>query len=214
MNIDILCSDKSHPVVKKIHKLIDRLSNGEHVAKIFYDKSELYGGDILFLVSCSHKVERDICEKYRASLVLHASELPVGRGWSPHIWAILSGESCITVSLIEADEKIDSGKIWLQHKFYLDGHELFDEINEKLFNAELLLMEEAIEKFSDIQPKSQMGNPGPYLRKRSPSDSRIDPQKSIAQQFNLLRVADPARYPAFFEYMGSTYLLKIEKVKK
>jgi len=51
------------------------------------------------------------------------------------------------------------------------------------------------------------------MRKRVPDDSRIDPNESIAKQFNLLRLADAKRYPAFFEYLGVKYVIKIEKEK-
>jgi methionyl-tRNA formyltransferase len=144
---------------------------------------------------------------------LHASDLPKGRGWSPHIWAILDSKEQITLCLLEAADLVDSGSIWLKTTFVLEGHELLDEINAKLFSAELDLMTKAVERFGKIRPAQQIGDPGGWLRKRSPADSRVDPQKTIATQFNLLRVADNDRYPAFFEYLGVKYLIKIEKVK-
>ena len=36
------------------------------------------------------------------------------------------------------------------------------------------------------------------MEKRTPADSEIDPGKSILEQFNLLRIVDSERYPAFF----------------
>ena len=74
-------------------------------------------------------------------------------------------------------------------------------------------MRQAIETFSEINPIQQVGLPGEYMKKRNPVDSRIDPDKSISDQFNLLRVADFERYPAFFEYKGIKYLIKIDKAK-
>jgi methionyl-tRNA formyltransferase len=50
--------------------------------------------------------------KYDSSLVLHASDLPAGRGWSPHIWAITNGAESVTLSLLEAEDQVDSGRIW------------------------------------------------------------------------------------------------------
>ncbi len=70
-----------------------------------------------------------------------------------------------------------------------------------------------IKNFHKIEPKPQKRNKGSYGRKRFPKDSKIDPEKSIADQFNILRVADPNRYPAFFEYLGNKYLIEIKKVK-
>jgi methionyl-tRNA formyltransferase len=95
----------------------------------------------------------------------------------------------------------------------LEGHELLDEINEKLFDAEIFLMTFAVDRASDINPIEQVGDPGNYMKKRTPADSEIDPKKTISEQFNLLRIVDSNRYPAFFYYLGCKYQLKIEKVK-
>lgn len=213
MRISILCTDKNHPVIKSIQTWMRELSSKGHAPELLYDKAELGGGDILFLVSCSQIVGDSEQAKYKATLVLHASDLPLGRGWSPYIWSILDGANQITVSLLEASEPVDSGAIWLKTTFVLEGHELLPEINAKLFAAELLLMTQAVEQFGSIEPVPQMGDPGPYMVKRIPADSRIDPYKTIAEQFNLLRVADPKRYPAFFDYQGTRYLIKIEKAE-
>jgi methionyl-tRNA formyltransferase len=150
-------------------------------------------------------------EKYRAALVLHASDLPRGRGWSPYIWEIASGASEFTVSLIEASEPVDTGRIWLKTKCRFEGHELLPEIHERLFAAETELMTQAVERLETLEPQPQQGEPGPYFRRRTPEDSRLDPERSIAAQFDLLRVVDSQRFPAFFEHRGHRYRLTIEK---
>jgi methionyl-tRNA formyltransferase len=211
MKISILCTDPNHPVVNNLRKWTDDMFVEGHVVSLVFDKRELDGGDILFLVSCSQLIRETDRRKFRATLVLHASDLPRGRGWSPYIWSILEGVNLITVSLLQANDPVDSGAIWLSEKFKLEGHELLSEINEKLFSAELSLMTKAVENFKDIVPIQQSGNPGLYLRKRSPEDSRLDPNKTIAEQFDLLRVVDPQRFPAFIDYRGKRYLIKIEK---
>lgn len=212
MKISILCTDPNHPVINNIRGWMTEISSKGHIPTLVYDKAELCGGDILFLVSCSQMIRDTEREKYKTMLVLHASDLPKGRGWSPYIWAILGGASQITVSLLEASEPVDSGAIWLKTTFALEGHELLPEINAKLFAAELLLMTHAVEQFESIVPIPQQGDPGAYMTKRSPADSQLDPQKTIAEQFDLLRVVDSERYPAFFDYRGKRYLIKIEKV--
>lgn len=213
MKISILCTDDQHPVVKSLNQWARVMNAGGHEVNIFFDKSELVGGDLLFLVSCVQVMNDLDRKKFKHTLVLHASDLPIRRGWSPHIWAILDGESYITVSLLEAAEQVDTGRVWLKKSFSLEGHELLDEINEKLFNIELNLMTDAVIYADQIQPEEQIGDPGDYMRKRVPDDSQIDPCKSIAEQFNLLRITDAQRYPAFFEYLGVKYLIKIEKDK-
>lgn len=213
MKISILCTNKNHPVINALQVWKRDMSSKGHSVLLVHDKAELRGGDILFLVSCSQLISNAERESYKATLVLHASDLPQGRGWSPHIWSILGGANQITVSLLEASEPVDSGDIWLKTNFTLKGHELLPEINEKLFTAELLLMAQAVEQFETIKPAQQVGNPGSYMRKRSAVDSQLDPYKTIAEQFNLLRIVDAQRYPAFIIYRGERYLIKIEKVK-
>ncbi len=211
MIISILCTDPKHPVVKSLHLWTTKMSSKGHSVKLFYDKVDLQGGDILFLVSCSQLIQDTERNKYKTTLVLHASDLPRDRGWSPYIWSILDGVNLITVSLLEANDLVDSGAIWLKEKFSLEGHELLPEINEKLFNTELSLMTKAVENFKDIVPVNQSGDPGLYRRKRSPEDNRLEPTKTIAEQFDLLRVVDSQRFPAFFDYRSKRYLIKIEK---
>ncbi len=213
MKISILCSDKNHPVVGRVQDWMRAMSAQGHSISLFFDKGDLCGGDILFLVSCSQMIRDAERGKYKATLVLHASDLPKGRGWSPYIWSILSGADQITVSLLEASEPVDSGRVWLKTVFALEGHELLPEINAKLFDAELRLMTQAVEQFELIKPMPQTGDPGPYLTKRTPADSRLDPHRTIAEQFDLLRVADSQRFPAFFDYRGTRFVLKIEKAE-
>src|SRR5690606_15843919 len=122
-----------------------------------------------------------------------------GRGWSPHIWDILAGADRLTVTLLEAADKVDSGDIWRKVAVPLEGHELAHEINAKLFAAELELMEFAVATAGTVQPAPQDASVAPpYPPRRTPAMGELDPHKTIAEQFDLLRVADPDRYPAFF----------------
>jgi len=213
MVLTILCSDRSHPVVETLENWVSEMTRQQHLVSLEFESAYLKGGDILFLVSCNEIIRKEQREKYKQTLVLHASDLPKGRGWSPYIWAILRGEREIVVTLLEASDPVDSGDIWLKTSFTLEGHELLPEIHKKLFDAELLLMQQAVEKFETIKPVPQAGEMHKTLPMRTPADSRLDPNKTIAEQFNLLRVVDSKRYPAFFDYRGKRYLLKIEKLE-
>ena len=66
------------------------------------------------------------------------------------------------------------------------------------------------EKFKT--PKPQKGKES-FYPKRTAKDSRLDIDKTIKEQFNLLRIADNEEYPAFFEIDNHRYILKIEKAK-
>jgi len=210
MNISIL-SVKSHPINPRLMGWCDSMNNGDHTVEIFYKKENLKCGDLLFIVSFPDIISSDIRSKFGVCLVPHGSALPQGRGWSPIIWYVLQGHTTITLSLIEAQNPVDTGDIWITTSFELQGHELFDEINEKIFTSELYLMTSAVQNLNIIVPTPQTGDPGEYFRKRKPYDSVVDINLPLVDQINLLRVADPNRYPAYFKYLGHKYTIVIKK---
>ena len=211
IKISILCTDSLHPANGYLESWIEAQSSDVQV-KIFRDIRELVGGDFLFLISCHQFVNKAVRKNFRYSLVLHASDLPFGRGMSPHVWQILEGAGQIILTLLNADDKIDYGDIWHQHLIKLNGTELYNEIDDLLFRAELLLLDWALKNCDRAIPRKQIGNITFYPR-RTPADSKIDPTKSLAEIFDLLRVSNPDRYPVHFDYRGETYKLRIEKIK-
>lgn len=216
MKIDVLISSESHPIFPSLRAWTEgRRASGDDV-RLICDLGRCEAGrDLLFLISYGQIVKPDICAKYQKVLVAHASDLPRGRGMSPHIWQVIEGCREITVSLLEAEANADTGAIWAKRKFEVQPADLWDEVNDKLFAAEMELMTFAVDNFGRIVPTPQDPHIAPsYYRRRMPQDSRLDPDRSIAKQFDLLRICDPDRFPAFFDLHGCTYTLRIEKAGK
>lgn len=211
MKISIVCSNPLHPVMKHLHEWRNEYGKN-HEVEIFTSLALLSGGDLLFLVSCSEFLNDEIRERFRFSVVLHASDLPIGKGWSPHVWQIIEGSEQITVTALNACEKIDSGEIWKKTLVHIPKDALHDEINNLIFDAETGLMGDVVEMIGNGgAPVPQPNIPSTYYRRRLPSDSEIDPHRSIAEQFNLLRVCDPSRFPAFFRLHGKVYKITLTK---
>lgn len=214
MKISILCSDAAHPVNVRLAKWISA-NQDAHAISLVRRKAELPNGDILFLISCTEIVRPEDRANYRACLVLHASDLPRGRGWSPHIWEIVGGATSITVTLLEAADIVDGGRIWKKTHVPVPRHALWDEINELLFDAEFELLDFAIAHFDEVEPVAQSSEfSATYHPRRTPDDSRIDPHATIESQFDRIRVCDPERYPAFFDLHGHRYRLTVEKISE
>lgn len=212
LKITLLCSDPHHPVDAYLEKW-KSVNDAHHDINIIQKIADITSGDILFLISCSEIMTAKDRTKYSACLVLHASDLPEGRGWSPHIWALEQGAESITLSLIEAQDKIDTGKIWKKLKVAISQSALWDEINHLIFTAELFLIDYAIKQFHGVEPQDQTPHFTPtYYPRRTPKNSQLDPHKTIIEQFNLMRLCDPNRFPAYFEYLGHRYKLKLEKL--
>lgn len=212
MQISFLCSDDRHPVFPHIAAWRDT-NISDHEISIVRNKADLVGGEILFLISCAEIVKPVDRSKFQHCFVIHASDLPQRRGWSPHIWAILEGEAEIVVSLLAAADPVDSGDVYAQRRFGVRQDQLLSEINEALFRAEFELVDWAVKNFGAYCPKPQIGEPT-YCERRTPEDSRILPEKSILEQFDILRLADPVRFPAFFDYLGQRYQLTLSKFNK
>lgn len=211
--VTIICSTEAHPVYSRLRNWVDSEVNPYQASLVKTASEATGGGDLLFLVSCSEIVSRAARKHFQHTLVLHASDVPKGRGWSPHVWDILKGKDRIVLSLLEAADGVDTGRIWRKKEIQLDGTELYDEINALLFDAEIELIEWACANFNDVQPVEQSGI-ADYYKRRNREDSRLDPDKTISQQMNLLRVCDPDRFPAFFDCKGQRYTIRIQKENK
>jgi len=214
MKITLLCSDLQHPVNAYL-KSWALAQAGTHKVEIIQSKDQIKGGDMLFLISCSEIIAASERWQYKFCLVLHASDLPKGRGWSPYIWEIARGAEFITLCLLEVESKIDSGRIWKKISIIVPKDALWNEINHLLFTAEVEMIDYAVQHFAKVQPQTQVNtDQATYFPKRTPTDSKIDVNKSIAEQFNLIRVCDPKRFPAHFDHLGKRYILKLEKLNE
>jgi methionyl-tRNA formyltransferase len=209
--ISFTCDEKSwiNPFIIKIKNELER---DGHVVNISHCIDGISSGDFNFILSFSKIIPKNILCINRHNLVVHESALPAGRGWSPLTWQILEGKNTIPITLFEAEEALDSGKIYLQGIMKFIGDELVDELRLVQGEATISLCRRFIQEYPDVikLAQNQVGSSS-FYRRRTPEDSKLDPSKTIAGQFNLLRVADNSRYPAFFEFMGIRYELQIKK---
>jgi methionyl-tRNA formyltransferase len=173
------------------------------------DHAEIPEGDIAFYLGCVKITPPEVLQKNKCNLVVHASDLPNGRGFSPWTWLVLDGADEIPICLIEAAEQVDAGPIIYKDKFKLQGSELVDDLRNMIGEKTLELCQRFLNEKSPPSGTPQKGEGSVYPR-RKPKDSRLDPDKTIAEQFDLLRVVDNKNYPAFFEYRGKRYKLFIE----
>lgn len=186
-----------------------------HTVTTAHSPADIQPADITLFLSCGQIVPPEKLALSKNNLVVHESDLPQGKGWSPLTWQILEGKHEIPVTLFEAAERVDSGVIYLQTTIKLQGHELVDELRKAQAEATFQLCKQFVLDAEHLiaNAKQQQGEESFYKR-RTPKHSEIDPEKSLAEQFDLLRVVDNQRYPAFFKFRGHEYVLKIEKRTK
>jgi methionyl-tRNA formyltransferase len=181
-----------------------------HRVRWIHDPAAIEEGDIAFLLSLGRIVPAAVLHRHAHNLVVHESALPEGRGWSPLTWQILEGKREIAVTLFEAAAGADSGVIYDQDRLRFQGTELLPELRAAQAAATLQLCRRFVARYPAVSStgRPQVGVPTYYPRRRA-ADSRLDPDKTLREQFNLLRVADPERYPALIDIDGQCYQVQL-----
>ena len=169
---------------------------------------ETQGQDIVFILGYTKILDEEFLKSNKLNLVIHESALPKGKGFAPVQWQILEGAKFIPVCLIEANSLVDSGDIVFRHTFELSGFELYEEIRERQAAATIKIISEFLNIYPNFKREKQSGLES-FYPKRGIKDGELDIDKSIKQQFNLLRIGNNEEWPSFFYYDGKKYLLKI-----
>jgi UDP-2,4-diacetamido-2,4,6-trideoxy-beta-L-altropyranose hydrolase len=207
-----ICSDMDSWINKSLPEMILHWCRAGHSVAWVHDAAELPAGDICFYLSYGRIVGSSLLRRFRNNLVVHASDLPKGRGWSPLTWQVLEGCSEIPVTLFEAADSVDSGPVYGQERISLDGSELISELRAHVAKATTALCSAFVDSYPNVAETGvpQAGQPT-FYRRRRPVDSRIDIDRPLRDQFNLLRTVDPDRYPAWFEYQQKRFTVNIKK---
>ena len=208
MLVQLLVDNQNSWIIPYVIKLKEEIiKKFNFPVKLIYKHEDVIKGEVLCLLSCEKIFKYLNYNDY--NLVIHESDLPLGKGWSPLTWQVLEGKNEIPVTLFEAAESVDAGEIYSKEYLKLNGSELLPEIKDKQGKITIKLILLFLENFPMIG-KEQVGESTFYDRRKA-EDSKLDINKSIADQFNLLRVCDNERYPAYFSYKGSEYKILIEK---
>lgn len=210
MKVTIITDDSKSwfiPFGKKFEQI---LKTQDIEVEYVFDSSDISVGDICFILSCSKIISAEYLKLNKNNIVVHASDLPKGKGFSPLQWQILEGVNDVTLTLFEVEEKVDSGLFYFKDDVKFNGTELYPELREKLGNKIIEMCVFFIENKSKLSPKEQIGEETFYPR-RTIKDDQLDIKKTIEEQFNHLRIADNQNNPLYFIRNGIKYYLKIEK---
>lgn len=211
MKITILVDSPDSWIMPYAEGLVADLNSGTTNACLVTSQNQISFGDCAFFLGCQKLVKPDTLKKNKHNLVVHESALPQGKGWSPLSWQILEGKNDISISLFEAVESVDAGSIYLEDVMHFSGDELVGELRVIQGETTVKLVKKFVNFYPAIIGRNQIGQET-FYRRRTPKDSELDINKTIAEQFNLLRIVDNDRYPAFFKRNGVTYKLQISKI--
>lgn len=207
LKISVLVDDPHSWIVPYARNIVNILSR-KHDVRLYFKATRVRSGDMLFLLGCTRMVSLGILARNTHNLVIHESDLPKGRGWSPMGWQILQGKNRIPIVLFEASDKTDAGSIYFKDYIDLEGTELLPEIRKKQAAKTEELICRFVNQWPDVVCRLQKGTPT-YFPRRTRSHDRLDPHKTIIANFNHLRIANNEEYPLWFEYKGKKYMVKI-----
>lgn len=211
--IAVLCSPESW-FKTYAENLVEQFSKKGFQCSLFFDHEDISEEfEIVFILSYFKIIPEQYMKCHKHNIVVHESDLPSGRGWAPLFWQILEGKNRIPLVLFEATNKVDEGPIYLKDYIELDGFELHHEIRKKQAQKTMEMCIRFIDDYDSLKPVPQTGVPTEY-RKRNSSDSELDPDTTIRKQFNLLRIVNNEEFPAFFNFKGEKYILKIYRAEE
>ncbi len=209
MKLQVLTSPNSWFYInyKKISKPYRKYVFG----KIITSHKKINKNSITVIVSYYKIIPNKYLLRSKHNLVVHESSLPKGKGFSPLFWQIINGKKNIIFSLFECASKADAGKIYFKKKINFPSSMLYEEIKEKQMNSAFELIHRFVKKYlkkKNIKAYNQKGM-STYYKRIDSAMGKIDVDKSIKSQFNILRTRDNQKFPAYFYYQNKKYILKI-----
>jgi|TARA_B110000037_G_scaffold188986_1_gene220843 methionyl-tRNA formyltransferase len=168
--------------------------------------------EMLFLLGYTSKFKTSKYKKIKNFFLVHESNLPIGRGWSPVKYQLLANKSKIKCCLISCEDPIDSGDIYETGTLNIDKTDLYDDIKIKQYKVTINLITRLIKKYPNIKSKKQKGK-ATWYKKLSSDDDKLNFNESISSQFNKIRSTDYHNYQNYFFINNKKFYLRISKKK-
>ncbi len=177
-----------------------------------YNKLKNIDPDFIVVAAYGQILKKRILElpKYNC-LNIHASLLPKYRGAAPINWAIMNGDSYTGITIMNMEEGLDTGGMFLKHEIPIEWEDDSQIIHDKLAEVGSNLIIEAIELIvsgdAELTPqKHEESSYAPLLYK---GVGNIDWTKTARKIFKKVMGLKP--WPsAFTEYKGQK--IKIQRV--
>jgi methionyl-tRNA formyltransferase len=211
MIVTILTDQSDSWFVQYGYQLLELLNRIESVsASYVFDQEDIpENNGILFMLSCVKLVSDETLIKSDSNIVIHASDLPKGKGFSPLQWQIREGNKSIVLTLFEAVKNVDAGDVYSKVTLSFTGTELLTDLRKKMA---LKIVEMCLNyslNFSEIQSQPQTGEET-FYRKLNAEDDELDINKTIFELMDQLRSSDFEKFPPYFYYQGKKFYMRLQ----
>lgn len=169
----------------------------------FSERLRALGADVAVVVAYGRILPLAVLQAPRLGCVnVHASLLPKLRGAAPIQWAIINGEACTGVCLMQMSEGMDEGPVLACETLEIGGLETGGELSERLSLLGAKLVREQLPRFlqgeltSEAQDHS-LATLAPLLHK---GHGRVEWQRSALDLHNLVRGTHP--WPGAYSFLA------------
>ena len=105
---------------------------GDITESIYRPHLDRWRPDLILVLGWYYMLPRKVREKAALGCMgVHASLLPMYRGWAPISWAIINGETETGVTLFHLEDEVDSGDVVAQESFAIDREDTCATVYEK-----------------------------------------------------------------------------------
>lgn len=165
--------------------------------------------DIILSINYLFIIENDIISHpLRFAINFHGSKLPKYRGRTPHVWAIINGETEIGVTAHLITEECDAGAIVYQVPVLIDDQCSGADLLQKFCSIYPVMVKEVIKmvEVNKIELIDQIHKHATFFGKRTPDDGLISWNWQRQRINNWVRAqANP--YPGAFTYLKQTKVI-------
>ncbi len=133
--------------------------------------------DLAIVVAYGKIIPKNVVDMFGMGLInIHPSLLPLYRGPSPIVSAILNGDSETGVSIIKIDEEMDHGPILAQEKIKLSGTEMVEDLEKTLADIGGELLAKVLPEYmnGNIKLQEQDHSKATFCKKITKEDGLID----------------------------------------
>lgn len=169
-----------------------------------------YSGMALLSIGFPFILSESIINYFPLALNMHPTLLPSYRGPTSGAFILINNEKKTGSTVHFLEPEMDAGDIIAQSVVELSVFDTVRSMQKKVYKTEPQLLIEAFRKLErGIVATPQNIQEASIFPRRTPEDSRIDPNKPLRVLFNEIRACDPESYPAFFYVEGQKVCVKL-----
>lgn len=180
--------------------------NWDDIKDKVVDLVKYYNITVAFAIGWRYLLPLEMNDYMKSKLIVfHDSLLPKYRGFSPTPTAIICGEDELGMSVLYAEDDMDTGDIIIQKSFKLSDNLYIEDVIKilsKIYSETAIELINMIENNKIINAKKQDNSLATYSIWRDTEDCEINWNLSAKEIYNLIRaVSEP--YTGAFTYMDN-----------